>query len=92
MQAFQEIITGVDVVIGTPPSLLRTMNRKALDLAKLRHVVSVYRYYCLTTKLVHEINMYNRFLMMVMIFMKDSQLKLIHSIGRLRCTTRNCRK
>ena len=41
MQAFQEIITGVDVVIGTPPSLLRTMNRKVLDLAKLRHVVSV---------------------------------------------------
>ena len=45
MQAFQEIITGVDVVISTPPSLLRIMNRKVLNLAELRHLVSVYFWY-----------------------------------------------
>ena len=44
MQAFQEIITGVDVVISTPSSLLRIMNRKVLNLAELRHLVSVYWY------------------------------------------------
>jgi hypothetical protein len=41
VQAFQEIITGMDVVISTLPSLLRIMNRKILDLTELRHLVRV---------------------------------------------------
>lgn len=40
MQACQEIVSGVDVVVGTPPSLLRIVKRKILDLKELRHVVS----------------------------------------------------
>lgn len=40
MQACQEIVSGVDVVVGTPPSLLRIVKRKILDLKELRHMVS----------------------------------------------------
>lgn len=33
-------MSGVDVVIGTPPSLLRILERNILDIKELRHMVS----------------------------------------------------
>ena len=33
-------MSGVDVVVGTPSSLLRIFERKILDLKELRHIVS----------------------------------------------------
>ena len=41
-------MSGVNVVVGTPPALLRIYEKKILDLKDLRHIVSICLYWSIS--------------------------------------------